>query len=124
MYCTLYVLYIHIVHVPCLKCARSIGCYIQSKRRINVSKMIIPYSCLNFNKFVVLRVSFADEKSQKSPQVNTLNAGHFVWAGIFPVSDVEVPSSTSVHHTCSHLYKYSHTSVHFVIFTFCCTALN
>ena len=25
----------------------------------------------------------------------------------FPVSDVEASSSTSVHHTCSHLYKYS-----------------
>ena len=39
---------------------------------------LIPYSCLNFNKFVVLRVSFADEKSQKSPQVKTLNAGIFL----------------------------------------------
>ena len=35
------------------------------------------FSCLNFNKFVVFRVSFADEKYQKSPQVKTLNAGHF-----------------------------------------------
>jgi len=26
--------------------------------------------------------SFADEKSQKSPQVKTMNAGHFFWAGV------------------------------------------
>jgi len=31
---------------------------------------------------VVFRVSFADKKSRKSPQVKTLNAGHFFWAGV------------------------------------------
>ena len=34
----------------------------------------------------LLRVSFADEKSQKSPQVKTLNAGHFFWAGVIRVT--------------------------------------
>ena len=41
---------------------------------------------------------------------------HTVHVPCFPVSDVEVSSSTSVHHTCSHLSKYSHTSVHLVTF--------
>jgi len=46
---------------------------------------------LSFNKFVVLRVSFADEKSQKSPQVKTLSAVIFFGRvqGFSTVFDVE-----------------------------------
>jgi hypothetical protein len=39
------------------------------------------YSCLNFNKFVVFRVSFADEKSQKSPQVKDFERRSFFLGG-------------------------------------------
>ena len=48
-----------------------------------------------------------------------LHTVHIVHVPCFPVSDVEVSSSTSVHHTytCSHFIKYSHTSVHLVSFT-------
>jgi hypothetical protein len=33
---------------------------------------------------VVFHATFADEKSQKSPLVKTLNAGQFFWAGGIP----------------------------------------
>jgi len=43
-----------------------------------------------------------------------LHTVHKVHVLCFPVSDVEILSSTSVHHTSSHFIKYSHTSVHLV----------
>ena len=46
-----------------------------------------------------------------------LHTVHIVHVPCFHVSDVEVSSSTSVHHTCSHFIKYSHTSVHLVLLT-------
>ncbi len=39
---------------------------------------------------------------------------HIVHVPCFPVSDVEVSSSTSVHHTCSHLYKFTLSHSHSV----------
>ena len=44
-----------------------------------------------------------------------LHTVHTVHVPCFPVSDVEVSSSTSVHHSCSHLFrtsKCSHTDIH------------
>jgi hypothetical protein len=35
-----------------------------------------------------------------------LHTVHIVHVPCFPVSDVEISSSTSVHHTCSHFIKY------------------
>ena len=39
---------------------------------------------------MVFHATFADEKSQKSPLVKTLNAGHFFWAGVLMMIEVKL----------------------------------
>ena len=75
------------------------------KRRGTVTSQHILYYCTYYSVSLTCTVHCTID-------IHTLYVPY-----MFPVSDVEVSSSTSVHHTCSHLYKFTLLVIHLVTFT-------